>query len=105
VAQKGDGTAADAVEAFPPAWPIAGKTGTAQVNKKADTSLFVGFGPAVGDPNVPAQYAISAVIPQGGFGGEAAAPLALSILKPLSENAVPIAQPSAPLTVAEGGGG
>ena len=38
------------------AWPIAGKTGTAEVNDKADFSLFAAYGP-LGDP----QYSAFAV--------------------------------------------
>ena len=49
--------------------PLAGKTGTAEVSGKADTSLFASFGP-VGSP----QYAIVAVLEQSGFGADAAAP-------------------------------
>ena len=95
VTQKASGTAGSAFEDTPTAWPMAGKTGTAQVSRKADTSIFVGFGPA--DGVRPAEYAITAIIPGGGFGADAAAPLALSILKPLSENAVPAALPETPL--------
>ena len=50
--------------------PLAGKTGTAEVSGKADTSLFASFGP-VGAP----QYAIVAVLEQSGFGADAAAPV------------------------------
>ncbi len=50
--------------------PLAGKTGTAEVTGKADTSLFASFGP-VGSP----QYAIVAVLEQSGFGADAAAPV------------------------------
>ena len=53
------------------AFPIAGKTGTAQDDSKLsenDTSLFVGFGPI--KPNTPAQYTIGAVLEKAGFGAE-----------------------------------
>ncbi|MEZ5229279.1 MAG: penicillin-binding transpeptidase domain-containing protein [Acidimicrobiales bacterium] len=60
------GTAAKAFEGFPLSeYPIAGKTGTAEVAKKADFALFAGYGPA-NDP----QYAVAAAIEQAGFGGE-----------------------------------
>ena len=62
---------------------MAGKTGTAQVSGKADTALFAGWGP-VGPGAVP-QYAISVVVPESGFGGDVAAPLAFRILQPASE--------------------
>jgi penicillin-binding protein 2 len=78
---------------------MAGKTGTAQVNNKADTSVFVAFGPAA--PNVPPAYAIDVVIPEAGFGADVAAPLAFDIMKPLSNNALP---PAAPLPASGGGG-
>ena len=44
-------------------YPVAGKTGTAQVNDKADTSVFTGFGP-VFDP----QYTVTAILEESGFG-------------------------------------
>ncbi len=46
VTQDPSGTAAGAWSANPTAWPFAGKTGTAQVKDKADTSVFAGWGPA-----------------------------------------------------------
>lgn len=82
VTQNAAGTAAAPWNATPTAWPMGGKTGTAQVNNKADTALFVGWGPAV--PGVPPQYTISVVIPEAGFGGAVAAPLAFRILAPAS---------------------
>jgi penicillin-binding protein 2 len=82
VTQSGEGTAASSWRASPTAWPMAGKTGTAQVNRKADTALFAGWGPAV--PGVPPAYAISVIIPESGFGGDVAAPLAFRILAPAS---------------------
>lgn len=82
VTQHYRGTATAAWEATPTAWPMGGKTGTAQVNKKADSALFVGWGPAV--PGVPPEYTISVVIPEAGFGGAVAAPLAIRILEPVS---------------------
>lgn len=78
-----EGTAASSFAATPTAWPMAGKTGTAQVNKKADTALFAGWGPAIA--GTPAQYTISVVIPESGFGSDVAAPLAFRILGPISD--------------------
>ncbi len=63
-------------------WPIAGKTGTAEVEGKADTSVFVGFGPGT-DPG----YVVSVVLEESGFGAEAAAPVARWILEPLAGQA------------------
>jgi penicillin-binding protein 2 len=82
VTQSASGTAATPWQASKTAWPMAGKTGTAQVSKKADSSLFAAWGPA--GTGVPAQYSIAVVIPEAGFGGEVAAPLAFRIMAPLS---------------------
>lgn len=87
VTQNVAGTAAAPWNATPTAWPMAGKTGTAQVNDKADTALFVGWGPAVRGA-VP-QYTISVVIPEAGFGGAVAAPLAFRILAPATRGELP----------------
>lgn len=84
---SGEGTANPAYRAFPTAWPAAGKTGTAQVNGKADTSVFVGWGPA--DPATVPTTAISVIIPESGFGGDVAAPLAMQILQAISNRTVP----------------
>jgi penicillin-binding protein 2 len=74
------GTASSAFSGFDQSlWQVAGKTGTAQVKNKADTALFVGFGP-VSNP----QYVASVVIEQGGFGADAAAPVVRAILGPLA---------------------
>lgn len=84
---SGSGTAHSAYTAHPPAWPAAGKTGTAQVNGKADTSVFVGWGPA--DAGSVPKVAISAIIPESGFGGDVAAPLVMSIMQAVSNGSVP----------------
>jgi cell division protein FtsI/penicillin-binding protein 2 len=89
--QNGDGTARSSFAASPTAWPMAGKTGTAQVVDKADSALFAGWGPAV--PGFPPQYAISVVVPEAGFGGDVAAPLAFRILQPASRGELPPACP------------
>lgn len=62
-----NGTARAAFSGFPV--PIAGKTGTAQVQGKQDTAWFASYGPA-DDP----QYVVVVMIEQGGFGGMVAAP-------------------------------
>ncbi len=75
-------------------WPVAGKTGTAEVNGKADTSLFVAYGPAdypaygidvAGEPEI----AISVVLEQAGFGSSSAAPVAATILEKVATDSVP----------------
>lgn len=81
------GTAARAFAGFPlDRFPIAGKTGTAQVDGKADTAVFSAFGPV----NAP-KYQVTSVIEEAGFGGTSSAPVvramfdALSGVKPLPE--------------------
>lgn len=91
VTQYKGGTAREAWLMTPTAWPMAGKTGTAQVRHKADTALFVGWGPAV--RGVDPRYAIVVVIPESGFGGSVAAPLAFEILQPVSEGTLERACP------------
>jgi penicillin-binding protein 2 len=88
---NGDGTANSSFRASPTTWPMAGKTGTAQVVNKADSALFAGWGPAV--PGFPPRYAISVVVPEAGFGGDVAAPLAFRILQPVSKDELPPACP------------
>jgi penicillin-binding protein 2 len=74
-----DGTAGAAFAGFPhEVLPIAGKTGTAQVNGKADTSLFAGIVPS----NAP-QYVVVAVVEEAGFGSRVAAPIARQVIEAL----------------------
>ena len=75
-------------------WPIAGKTGTAEVDDKADTSLFVAWGPndypELGiDVAGPPEIAIAVVMEESGFGSVAAAPVAAAILEPIARNNMP----------------
>ncbi|HVF75704.1 MAG TPA: penicillin-binding protein 2 [Acidimicrobiales bacterium] len=72
------GTAHGAFAGFD-GFPVAGKTGTAQVTGKQDTAIFAGFGPA----NAP-QYAISVIMEESGFGGSVAAPVARRIFAGLA---------------------
>lgn len=91
------GTAASAFQGgtFPiDQWPVAGKTGTAEVDGKADTSLFVAWGPndfpAAGvDVDGPPEIAIAVVMEESGFGSVAAAPVAAAILEPIARNNMP----------------
>ncbi|HEY7720150.1 MAG TPA: penicillin-binding protein 2 [Pedococcus sp.] len=70
-----EGTAEGAFAGFPLRdWPVAGKTGTAEVFGRGDTSWFVSFAPA----QAP-RYAVAVVVAQGGTGGETAAPAARAI--------------------------
>ncbi len=66
------GTAAGAFAGFPLAeYPVAGKTGTAEVQGKQDTAWFVSWAPA-DNP----QYVVAASVEQGGHGASAAGPIA-----------------------------
>ena len=65
-----DGTAKTAFAGFPLAsYPVAGKTGTAEVFGKQTTSWFVSYAPA----NKP-KYAVVVVVSQAGTGAETSAP-------------------------------
>jgi penicillin-binding protein 2 len=66
------GTAASSFAGFPfNELSLAGKTGTASAREQVPTSWFVGWGP-VDNP----QYLIVVVIEKGGYGAQAAAPVA-----------------------------
>jgi penicillin-binding protein 2 len=83
------GTAAGPFQGFPTSWHLAGKTGTASNGNMANgqpeepNSWFVAFGP---NPNP--QYLVLAVIDQGGYGAQAAAPLVRNIFNYLVTNPV-----------------
>jgi penicillin-binding protein 2 len=69
---------------FPTSWNLAGKTGTASNAPGLEpNSWFVAFGP---NPNP--QYVVLAVIDQGGYGAQAAAPLVRNIYNYLLTNPV-----------------
>jgi penicillin-binding protein 2 len=62
--------------------PIAGKTGTAQKNPNTDQldqSWWCGYGPA--QSNEPPKIVVCAIIENGGFGADAAAPAALKVFQ------------------------
>jgi penicillin-binding protein 2 len=76
------GTATAAFSGFNQSnFPIAGKTGTAQVNNKEDTALFVAFGPAT-----QPQFVVAVVLEQAGYGGVASAPVARRVFEEVSGN-------------------
>jgi penicillin-binding protein 2 len=78
------GTAYSDFAGFPASWHLAGKTGTAtNPGQDEPNSWFVAFGP---NPNP--QYLVLAVIDQGGYGAEAAAPLVRNIFDYLAANPV-----------------
>ena len=57
-----------------PGWPVAGKTGTAEVVGKRDTSWFVSYAPA----EAP-RWVVSVVVAQGGPGAATAAPVSRAV--------------------------
>ncbi|MCX7619465.1 MAG: penicillin-binding protein 2 [Acidimicrobiales bacterium] len=74
------GTAYNAFRGFDTkAFPVLSKTGTAQVNNKADTALYVACAP---DPEY--KYCLSIVLEEAGFGGNVAAPVARRVFEPLA---------------------
>jgi penicillin-binding protein 2 len=78
------GTAVGAFSGFPTdTFPVAAKTGTAQVNNKAPTAVFGAYGPA-NDP----QYAISVLLEESGYGGSVAAPVARRLFDVLRDPAL-----------------
>jgi penicillin-binding protein 2 len=69
------GTAQTAFRGFPlDQVPVAGKTGTADVQGKAPTSWFASFAPATAP-----KYAVVVMVPEAGTGGTTAAPIAREI--------------------------
>jgi len=75
-----DGTSTNVFGNFPV--PIAGKTGTAQKDPSTDQrdqSWWCGYGPA--ESTTPPELVVCALIENGGFGADAAAPAALQVFK------------------------
>ncbi len=96
VVMSGSGTANAQYRRIAPGMPIAGKTGTIQVAddpktgaRRPPTSAFAAFGPATDDPN-DLEMAISVFIPAGGYGADAAAPLAFEIMKTFHAKKAPV---------------
>jgi penicillin-binding protein 2 len=82
VVSSPSGTAYSDFEGFPATWNLAGKTGTASNQAGEEpNSWFVAFGP---NPNP--QYLVVAVIDQGGYGADAAAPLVRNIFNYIYTN-------------------
>ena len=86
------GTASKAFDGFPhDQWPVVGKTGTAEVLGKADSAVFVGFGP-LPQP----RYLVAVLLEEAGFGGEAAAPVVRRVLEAIALDRVPEASTEIP---------
>jgi penicillin-binding protein 2 len=74
------GTAYGAFVGFPlDVVPVAGKTGTAQVQGKGDTSLFAAYFPA----NAP-EYVVVAVVEEAGQGAAVAAPIVRRVIEAMT---------------------
>jgi penicillin-binding protein 2 len=77
----GLGTATSAFVGFDQSsFKVVGKTGTAQVQGKADTSLFASYAPL----SAP-RYAVAAVMEESGFGAEASGEVVRHVYELLSE--------------------
>jgi penicillin-binding protein 2 len=82
VVEYAKGTAASAFAGFPKGL-AAGKTGTAQVQGKQNTSWFVGLTPAAAP-----KYVVLAVVEEGGYGAQTAAPIVRAVMEQL--NGLPV---------------
>lgn len=79
VVSSGSGTAVGAFSGWDHAqFPVAGKTGTSEVNGKQPDSWFAAFAPA-DDP----EFVVVAVVEQGGHGSQVAAPIVRRVLEGL----------------------
>ncbi len=78
------GTATTAFSGFDQSQcPVAGKTGTAQVTGKNDSSLFAAFAPTPA-PGRDSVIAMATVFDEAGFGAAAAVPLTRRVLEPFA---------------------
>jgi penicillin-binding protein 2 len=82
---SGDGTASGAFDGMSD--DVAGKTGTAQVFDKQDTSLFAGITPI--EPGAGPQYVTVSVVEEGGFGASVSAPIVRRVIEALNGNPNP----------------
>ena len=73
------------------AWPVAGKTGTAEKQGRADYAWFAAFGPASwperGFRHTP-EVVVAMVLEEAGFGGDVAAPAVARVLLPIATDTV-----------------
>lgn len=73
------------------AWPVAGKTGTAEKQGRADFAWFAAFGPASwperGYRHTP-EVVVAMVLEEAGFGGDVAAPAVARVLHPIATGTV-----------------
>jgi penicillin-binding protein 2 len=71
---------------------VAGKTGTAEVQGKQDTSVFTAYAPADN-----AKYVVTVVLEQAGLGAIAAAPVARRVLEGIAAKEGVAVAPLAPV--------
>ena len=73
-------------------WPVAGKTGTAEVLGRADNSMFVGFGPSgsrsFGTSLNEPEYVIAVVLEESGFGSRQAAPMVARLFDAIANDEI-----------------
>jgi penicillin-binding protein 2 len=89
VVSNENGTAAGAFADYQGV-PIIGKTGTAERKPNQDTSWFAAITNPANDPALP-QYVIVAMVEQGGFGANVAAPIVRRVIDYLNN---PMATPA-----------
>ncbi|MGZ8752055.1 MAG: penicillin-binding protein 2 [Acidimicrobiia bacterium] len=78
------GTASAVFSGFPlEQFDLAGKTGTAEVTGKQDTSVFAAITPADPAPDQP-QYVVVAIVEEGGFGADTAGPIVRRVVEALN---------------------
>ena len=74
-------------------WPVAGKTGTAEIFGRADNSMFAGFGPSgstsYGTSVQEPEYVISVILEEAGFGSKHAAPMVARLFNTIALDEVP----------------
>jgi penicillin-binding protein 2 len=96
------GTAYSAFQGYPRSrMPLFGKTGTATVSSNKNvqpTALFVACGPATGNPH-DTKFCAAVVIPYGGYGASAAAPVVRDIFQYLIDHPLPPLSLKAPANV------
>ena len=78
------GTAAGSFADYSGPFHVVGKTGTAEAGSKANTSWFVGILNPENDPAQP-QYVVLAMVEEGGFGANVAAPIVRRVIDYLSD--------------------
>lgn len=73
-------------------WPVAGKTGTAEVTGRADNSMFVGFGPSgsrsFGTSLNEPEFVIAVILEESGFGSRQAAPMVARLFDAIANDEV-----------------